>query len=48
MITGHDTFNKHSFRTGYAMSPYCRFCEEEEETSIHIITDCPVFTGRRR
>ena len=48
IITGHDMLNKHSFRTGFAMSPNCRYCEEEEETSVHIIGECPVFMNRRR
>ena len=48
IITGHDLLNKHSFRTGFAMSPNCRYCEEEEETSVHIIGECPVFINRRR
>ena len=29
------------------MSPNCRYCEEEEETSVHIIGECPVFVNRR-
>ena len=48
IITGHDMLNKHSFRSGYAISPNCRYCEEEEETSVHIIGECPVFVNRRR
>ena len=48
IITGHDLLNKHSFRTGFAISPNCRYCEEEEETSVHIIGECPVFVNKRR
>lgn len=48
IITGHDLLNKHSFRTGFVMSPYCRYCEEEDETSVHLIGECPVFMIRRR
>ena len=48
IITGHDLLNKQSFRTGFVISPDCRYCEEEEETSVHLIGECPVFMKRRR
>ena len=35
-------------RTGYTDNPECRACCEEEETSIHLITECPALIMVRR
>ena len=29
------------------ISPLCRFCEEEDETFYHILTECPCFNTLR-
>ena len=54
MITGHNFFNRHqhlvnSGRGGEnEVYPYCRYCDEDEETSFHLIAECPHFASLRR
>ena len=40
-LTGHGPFRKHLHTIGVVNNPDCRFCEEVEETSIHLLTSCP-------
>ena len=40
-ITGHNFLGKHQNRIDQAISKACRFCDEEEETFHHFITECP-------
>ena len=40
-ITGHNFLSKHQNRIGEAVAPECRLCEEEFETFIHLVTNCP-------
>ncbi|KAJ8940617.1 hypothetical protein NQ318_004541 [Aromia moschata] len=48
LITGHCHLRKHLHRMGiYSDEPICRLCNEEEETSRHIILECPALTHWR-
>ena len=40
-ITGHNFLAKHQNRIGEAVAPECRLCEEDFETFIHLVTNCP-------
>ncbi len=39
-ITGHSYCNRHHSVVNPAVDPTCRKCGEEEETDIHLITEC--------
>lgn len=39
-MTGHGHFNKH-LHIGLVNDPGCRFCGREEETAVHLLTQCP-------
>ena len=42
MITGHNRLNRHeSLATKGVVDPLCRFCLEDDETSWHVIGECP-------
>ena len=41
-ITGRGPFGKHLAKLGEKETPLCA-CEEEEETPIHMITECPKY-----
>ena len=43
LLTGHGTTKHMWFKIRS-----CRYCGEEEETSIHIICQCPAIAGIRR
>ena len=47
MLTGHNNLNRHSALCGEVESAECRFCQDEEETAIHLLSDCPAFDGVR-
>ena len=47
IITGQNKLNYLSHKINPNISELCRFCEEEQETSIHILSECPVFTELR-
>jgi hypothetical protein len=47
MLTGHNNLNKHSALCKEVESAQCRFCLNEEETAIHLLTDCPTFESAR-
>lgn len=40
VLTGHCLLNKHAHSIGLTDSPLCRFCEEADETPLHILCDC--------
>jgi len=42
ITTGHCTLNKHLFNMGIVQSANCTVCDEEE-TSPHLIGECPGF-----
>ena len=41
IITGHNNLSYFQFKVDPDVSPLCRFCEEQNETFHHYITDCP-------
>lgn len=47
-ITGNCRFNQHRFGVGGREARICRFCQEEVETTEHILWKCPAVEGRRR
>ena len=48
MLTGHNRLNRHeSLVCEDDTDPTCRFCLEEEETSFHVIGDCPALINVR-
>ena len=48
VITGHNALNYHRHNVDNEIDEDCRFCNEEVETSFHVITECPVFAITRR
>ena len=48
MITGHNRLNRHESLVNPDVHPSCRFCKESEETSWHLIGDCPKLLAKRR
>ena len=47
-ITGHNFLSKHQNTIGEPIAPECRLCNEDLETFIHLLTDCPVLHHTRR
>ena len=47
MITGHNRLNRHESLINPEVSPTCRLCKEEDETSWHIIGECPMLRFKR-
>ena len=41
VITGHNNLSYFQFKIDPDVNPLCRFCEEQNETFHHFITDCP-------
>ena len=41
IITGHNNLSYFQFKVDSDVNPLCRFCEEQNETFHHYITDCP-------
>jgi hypothetical protein len=49
VITGHNFMKRHQALVGEPTSPTCRLCDEDdEETSFHVIAECPALAGARR
>ena len=46
-VTGQNKLNYLSHKINPQISELCRFCEEESETFIHLLSECPVFTQLR-
>ena len=46
-ITGHDFRKRHEGLVRGVEASNCRFCHENEETSAHIINDCPRLADKR-
>ncbi|XP_073978772.1 uncharacterized protein [Rhodnius prolixus] len=40
LLTGHCRLRKHMHRMGLADDSLCRFCQEEEETALHVLCQC--------
>ncbi|XP_039303927.1 uncharacterized protein LOC113003211 [Solenopsis invicta] len=47
ILTGHGALNYNMHRLGRSDTAECRACREEEETSLHILCDCPAYAGLR-
>ena len=47
MIAGHNFLRRHEGLINPGADKSCRFCEEEEETSWHLIGECPSFWRKR-
>ena len=47
IITGHNFLRRHSALMDPSISPECRLCMEEEETSFHVIAECPALVQAR-
>ena len=46
-LTGHCYLNVYDYKLGRTDTKMCRFCELDEESSSHLITDCEVFWQER-
>ena len=47
MLTGHGTLNYHLHKLGLSDKPNCRGCDALEETSLHVLCDCPAYARAR-
>ena len=47
VVTGQNNLNYLTHKINPNYTDLCRFCEEEEETFIHIVNECPVFYSRQ-
>ena len=47
MITGHNRLNRHQSLMEPGISPTCRLCREEDESSWHLIGECPMLRTKR-
>ena len=47
-ITGHCLLNKHLSHWKEIESTKCRLCEEDDETYLHLINECPAMELERR
>ena len=47
LITGHNFMNRHQALVDKTTDPECRYCMEDDESSFHIIGDCPAFAVQR-
>ena len=47
-ITGQNFLAYHQSKIDFTISKTCRLCEEQDETFIHLITDCPRLELTRR
>jgi len=46
LLTGHNTQKRHLYLLGLSNSPLCRWCEEGEETSAHVLCECEALASR--
>ena len=46
LVTGHANLKRHRFLMNLEESPMCE-CDEEEETSIHLLARCPLQARNR-
>ena len=47
IVTGQNNLNYLTNKIFPELTDQCRFCEEEEETFIHLLNECPVFNTFR-
>lgn len=48
LLTGHNTLNGHLHKLGLHLDGICRFCEQNTETSEHILMDCWAISHKRQ
>ena len=48
LITGHNNLNYFQYKIKYSPTHLCRFCNEAEESMLHLVNDCPRFLTFRR
>ena len=48
VFIGHVNLAYHRHKIGLAESPLCRLCGEDNETSTHILCDCPAIRDKRQ
>ena len=46
-ISGHNYFNRHQNLIDGNTDPTCRYCLEEEETTSHLVGNCPALWAKR-
>ena len=47
LITGHNFLQRHKVIVQKDIDPLCRSCGEDEETSHHVVAECPAFAAIR-
>ena len=47
ILTGHANLRRHLYLMGMEDSPICEKCEEEEETVLHFLANCPRYSYER-
>ncbi|XP_067209975.1 uncharacterized protein [Linepithema humile] len=47
ILTGHGTLNYHMYKLGRSDTSRCKACGDDEKTSLHVLSDCPVYAGLR-
>ena len=47
IVTGQNSLNYLTSKIVPMHTDQCRFCEEDEETFIHLLNECPVFNTMR-
>ncbi|KAJ8974960.1 hypothetical protein NQ317_008251 [Molorchus minor] len=45
LLTGHCHLSRHLQLIGTAEDTECRWCLEDEDTSSHVLTECPAMQG---
>ena len=48
VFIGHGNLAYYRHKIGLAESPLCRLCGEDNETSTHILCDCPAISNKRQ
>ena len=48
LITGHNYLSYHRNKLDILINPKCRLCEEQNETFVHLIAECPKLQTERR
>lgn len=47
LLSGHNVFNRHLALIEWKENPMCRHCLDTEETSWHVLMDCPKYMSVR-
>jgi len=48
LLTGHCQMRRHMHILGLSQDPECHLCLEDEETRIHVLTQCPALATIRK